>query len=70
MSSFFIDCEKKWLRGLMKYGPEFVGNVRDEIYEEFVDARNYADEWRRQGLSLWRYLALRCVIRLGAWLCG
>ena len=63
----------RWHKGALTYRGslhgKFVGCPRHELYEELLDAANYADEWRRQGLSLWRYYALRCVIRAGAWLC-
>lgn len=42
----------KWEAGAEKYGPVFVGDPIEQMYEEFVDALNYVEQAEREGLSL------------------
>ena len=41
----------KWARGQAIYGPEFVGDPIHNLFEELVDASNYLEEARLQGLA-------------------
>lgn len=49
---FDIQRLQKWKQGRAKYGPEFVGDPRNEFYQEMLDASNYLEEMARQGLLL------------------
>jgi hypothetical protein len=40
----------KWERGQVSYGTVFVGNPICECFDELLDAMNYVDEGRKQGL--------------------
>lgn len=63
----------RWQAGRLKYrsGPDdaFVGVPRLEALEELMDLANYADEWRRQGCSWWRWAVLRGMAAVGAIIC-
>lgn len=66
-----FDCERaeRWLLGQRLYRQpphyEFVGELPREAYEELLDLANYADEWRRQGCSWWRWAVLRVIAAIG-----
>lgn len=49
---FDIHRHQKWKKGRAKYGPDFVGDPIQELFEECLDASNYAEEIARQGLLL------------------
>jgi hypothetical protein len=38
----------KWVRGRIKYGPEFVGHPLEEFDDEMLDALNYVQEAKRR----------------------